>query len=530
MPRSRHTRSRGAAQTLTNQLMFKLVQFAPAAAAALAVSAVTPAWADESDVLLKVLVRKGILTETEATAVKSEVAKEKAKTAKTAAATSSKIGIGSEGGALSKLDLSKSVETLKLGGDLRLRYQYDDKDAQYEPNVAVNNGQHRSTNSNQRSRWRFRLRLDGEVKLTDSWTAGVQLQTNNASDSGNQDFKDGFSDYNIYISKAYLKWHNDWLTVSGGKFDNPFYSTDLVWDPDINPNGLAQRIDLMKFLAGKPDESFAKDGKTLAPAAASPWELSLVAGQFIFDDNPESLPDNDNSTDSYIFETQLIGSYKFANGVKVTLAPGWFIANAASVSDVINGNAFVDNAHVNGANRDLNLLLMPGDVSFTLAGIKTKVLWDFAYNLEGRKRAENILGLTYLANDHGQSSDDGVTDPDDKRSKHSAVDDLAFLVGFQLGENKKKGDWSFRADYRQTGIAAVDPNLNDDDFALGELNTRGFHLVLGYNLTDFATFSVRYDQAWNLRQELYGGEVTSGNAIGDSNVIRFLAVDLMVKF
>lgn len=513
----------------TNQPMPQAKSIISTLAVAALLTTVPPTWADESDILLKVLVRKGVLTENEATAVKGEVAKEKEKQAKLAA-KNAPGSLGSPGGLASKLDISKSVETLKLGGDLRLRYQYDDKDAQFEPGLAVNNGQHRSTNSNQRSRWRFRLRLDGEAKLSENWTAGVQLQTNNASDSGNQDFKDGFSDYNIYISKAFLRWQNDWMTVSGGKFDNPFYTTDLVWDPDINPNGLAERIDLLKLLAGAPENSLAKDGKTLAPAMASPWELSFVAGQFIFDDNPESLPDNDNSTDAYIFETQLIASYKFGNGAKLTLAPGWFFANAASVSDVINANSFVDHGTLSGANRDLNILLLPGDVSFTLAGIKTKVLWDFAYNIEGRKRAENILGLTYLANNHGQRSDDGVIDPDDKRSKHSAVDDLAFLVGFQLGENKKKGDWSFRADYRQTGIAALDPNLNDDDFALGELNTRGFHFVLGYNLTDFATFSVRYDQAWNLRQELYGGEVTGGNAIGDSNAIRSLFVDLMVKF
>lgn len=502
-------------------------------AVAALLNTVPQTWADESDVLLKVLVRKGILTEKEAVAVKGEVAKEKEKQAKIAvqnAPVSSVPAAGSTGGLASKLDLSKSVESLKLFGDLRLRYQNDDKDAQFEPGLAVNNGQHRSTNSNQRSRWRFRLRLDALVQLTDNWSAGVELQTNNASDSGNQDFKDGFRDYDIYISKAYLRWQNDWMTVSGGKFDNPFYTTDLVWDPDINPNGLAERIDLLKLLSGAPDDGLGKDGKTLAPASASPWELSLVAGQFIFDDNPESLPDNDNSTDAYIFQTQLIASYKFGHGAKITLAPAWFVANAASVSDVINANSFVDHGTLSGANRDLNLLLLPGDVSFTMAGIKTKVLWDFAYNFEGRKRAENILGLTYLANDHGQSSDDGVSDPDDKRSKHSSVDDMAFLLGFQLGENKKAGDWSFRADYRQTGIAAIDPNLNDDDFALGELNTRGFHFILGYNITDFATFSVRYDHAWNLRQELYGGEVTGGNAIGDSNVIRSLFVDLMVKF
>lgn len=507
--------------------MSKVTKFAPAILATCVALAGATVRADESDILLKVLVRKGILNDSEAASVRAEVAKEKAKVAKTTAAHAGPgVTAGEQGGLLSKLDLSKSVDTLKLYGDLRLRYQYDDKDAQAESSAGVHSDRKekdRSTNSNQRSRFRFRLRLDADVKLTDNFSAGVELQTNNVADSGNQTFTNGFGDYDIFISKAYLRYKNDWLTLSGGKFDNPFYSTDLVWDPDINPNGAAERIDFHKLFGHSSEPGFDKDGKALAAAPASPWELSLVAGQFIFFDNNEFLgPDNDQSSDAFIFETQLIGSYKFANGVKVTLAPAWFTANAGSVGTALNANSFTDSALVSGAERNLNLLLLPGDISFSIAGIKTKFLWDFSYNLDGKSRAEDTYRLVYQKNRPG--------DHDDFVSNHRPKDDLAFLVGFQVGENKKAGDLSFLANYRQTGISAVDPNLNDDDFALGELNTRGIKLGLAYNVTDFATFGVTYYQAWNLDKNLVGGEATGGNGIADSNVIRTLMVDFMVKF
>ena len=40
---------------------------------------------------------------------------------------------------------------------------------------------------------------------------------------------------------------------------------------------------------------------------------------------------------------------------------------------------------------------------------------------------------------------------------------MAWLLGLQIGDNKKAGDLSAYVDYRQIGIAAVDPNLSFDD-------------------------------------------------------------------
>jgi hypothetical protein len=296
-----------------------------------------------------------------------------------------------------------------------------------------------------------------------------------------------------------------------------------VWDPDITPNGVTEiiRFDQL-FGAAEEEGGLAKDGKRVVSKGVvyeRPWELSLVAGQFFFQDNNEDLSDHDQSTDAYVFETQLIGSYKFSNGVKITAAPGWLVENAASLSGLMNNNPFNDNKEVSGATRNLSLLLLPGDVSFNLAGIKTKFYWDFSYNLDGRKRFED----TYLLGDT-------VVDSTPVHNAHKTEDDLASLVGLQFGENKKAGDWSFRADFRQTGIASVDPNLNDSDFAQGELNTYGPKFGLAYNFTDFAVGSICYSQAWNLRKNLIGGEATGGNAIADSTMVRLLQVDFSVKF
>jgi len=509
--------------------MTKSKYFTFAAALALAAGA-TNGRAQNADALVDALVKKGVLSSKEAQEIRTDMQKD-------AGASSAE-----------KIKLSNSITELKLYGDLRLRYEYENKDAQLDPfPVGVSqdgNDKDRSASGTQRSRYRFRLRLNADFKLADNFFGGVELQTNAASDSGNQTFQDGFDDYPIFISKAFIGYNvTDWMTVIGGKMANPFYHNDgLVWDPDVNPTGVTEAISFHKLFAASSAESvgLSKDGKSMpvSKPAASPWEATLVAGQFLFDDNAEGAFDNDSATDAFLFETQLIASYKFAGGSKLTIAPGWLTYINGSVGGLQNNNAFQDRddpaddasgvkfADVSGATRNLNLLLLPGDYTFKVAGLKTRFYWDFSYNIEGRKRTEDIYNLV-AARTNGAGV---VDDPDDFDTRHSHQDNYAYLVGVQFGENKKKGDWSILANWRQTGIGAVDPNLNDSDYAGAELNTRGFKLGAAYNFTDFAVGAITYMHAWNLRDDLAGGEATGGNAIADSNAIQVLQVDLSVKF
>ena len=476
-----HPKASRARRVLTNGIATLLI----GGAAQFATS--TSTFAQDSGALVDALVRKGVLTNQEAEDVRADMARDLAQTS------------------AGKIKLSNSVTELKLYGDLRLRYEYQNRDAQLATDPS---------NNSQGSRFRFRLRVNAEAKLGRDWFAGFSLGTGQAADSEEQTFENGFDDYNIYISKAFLGWKpSEAFTLTAGKFTNPFYTTELVWDSDITPNGLAEVIKFDKLFASAPEDRFDKDGKTIrAKKVESPWELSLVAGQFLFDDNLENNFDNDESTDAYLFQTQLVGSYKLGNGVKVTFAPGWLVENAGSLSGLQNSQPFNDSPNVSGATRNISLLLAPGDVSFKLAGHKAKFLWDFAYNIEGSKRFNDIYDLAAI-NQH-----------------HETVDDIAFLAGFQFGENKKSGDWSLLAYYRQAGVSSIDPNLNDSDFAASRLNTRGFKTSLAYNFTDFAVGALTWQYAWNLRDNLVGGQATGGAAIADSNDVSILQVDFTLKF
>src|ERR1700736_6013329 len=136
----------------------------------------------DDQALIDALVRKGILTQKDAEKIESEVSKNPAL-----------LPVPS-----SPLKLAPWIKELKLSGDLRLRYQWDEEQAQ-EPSVAPgiptptpspsrrnptptlsgspNGKNHVAT----RSRWRFRLRLNAEMKFDGGFFAGVSLSTNNFS-------------------------------------------------------------------------------------------------------------------------------------------------------------------------------------------------------------------------------------------------------------------------------------------------------------------------------------------------------------
>ena len=226
------------------------------------------AQAQDNNALVDALVRKKILTPKEAESIRADLVKENS--------------------SAEKIKLSGPLTELALYGDVRERYQWDNLDPQFVASAPNGDPGH----GDQNSRWRFRLRLNADFKLADNWFGGVQLQTSNRSDSGMQTYEGGFQNYGIFISRAFIGWNAaDWLTIIAGKQANPFYTTDLVWDQDINPSGLVEQVRFHKLFSvgGQEPDGYTKDGKSVVSSKTvvteSPWELTLNAAQFIFEDN-----------------------------------------------------------------------------------------------------------------------------------------------------------------------------------------------------------------------------------------------------
>lgn len=135
------------------------------------------------------------------------------------------------------------LDRLKWEGDIRLRYQADlfaDGNAPEPYFQAI--GQDVDNTLEDRQRERVRLRLGLNANITGGVDAGIRITTGNTSDpvSTNQTLGNTGNKYSLVLDRAFLKLRPmDDLTLWGGRIPNPFFSTDLVWDDDVNFEGAA---------------------------------------------------------------------------------------------------------------------------------------------------------------------------------------------------------------------------------------------------------------------------------------------------
>lgn len=120
---------------------------------------------------------------------------------------------------------SPPPDRLKVSGDIRLRGQHD----------AASGGKP-DRNSSQ-----LRARLGATYAFNERVTVGGRLVSGDADDPNSTDVQ--LSNWNddlaVSLDQAYVQLQFGDLTVYGGKFPQPFTRTDLVWDGDVNPQGLA---------------------------------------------------------------------------------------------------------------------------------------------------------------------------------------------------------------------------------------------------------------------------------------------------
>lgn len=463
--------------------------------------------------ILDALVRKGILTEKEADKISEEVSKEM-----------------TEGGGFgSKIQIGDWVKALKLSADLRIRNQWDER----TPMVLSNPATKTQDIHIQRNRWRFRLRLMADWELKDGFFGGVMLGTsdNRAADTKNATITGGYDNYNIYILRAFMGWRpTPGLTFIVGKQANPFYTTDLEWDSDFEPVGLVERIDFHKFFNmsfGEPEPGLSKEGKApVAPPPPAPrnaFELSLIAGQLVFQNNNLNASNSQLKFDAYQFVTQLLTRVKLGGNFAFTVSPGLFVTNdAATGATAVDAHgrlipptntSFMGGQPLNNSQpfpitqRNLLILLAPGD--FTLNKVFGKPLslyWDFAYNFKGSERFREDYGP--LFGHYGFASPKATEPTFFKPISAKMQDNMAWLVGLKWGENKKGGDWSFSVDYREQGITSLDPNTNNSNFHLSNLNSKGFEFNIAYSFNDFITANVTGYISDALNGDIYGGFAT----------------------
>lgn len=449
-------------------------------AAALAFGCGSIAHAQDNGALLDLLVRKRIITDQEAEDLRGELTKDYSSTS------------------AGKLKMSQPLTELEIYGDARVRYEIRNGNSG-APSTLVTN----RDDAQQRNRARYRIRLGLRGTLVDDWFFGLRLETSSSARSTNVTFGDdagpfGKTSDGAFIGQAYVgyKGIRD-LTLTAGKMPNPFITTSMVWDGDINPEGLAQQYKHtfnLSFGGGSSAaaaESYSKDGTTSTFAAVSePTNMSIDVfanfAQFVYDDtNPENpigaAPSGGINTDSYLLGWQVGAKFNFTKDMYLRLAPTLYnyTGNGDTFRSFYNGGPDVlvvdpdTGLAVRTAQNQtgVNSLLvydMPAEFGFKVHELPVRIFSDFAVNLDAEDRARAA----------------GRPDKEDQR--------YAYQLGIGVGQLKTKHDWQLQAFWQHAEQFALDPNLVDSDVFDSRVNMEGFAIQAGYAVSDAVTLNLTY--------------------------------------
>ncbi|WP_372794293.1 putative porin [Pontiella sp.] len=159
-------------------------------------------------------------------------------------------------------DTSSWTDKITVKGDLRYRLEYVEKD-----------------DATSKNRQRIRARLGAYADVNDFTSAGIRIRTGQAANSGNQSIGSDFNAKDIYLDLAYITLSPEdakYGAVTLGKMKFPWeVITDLIWDSDVNPEGVAY------IYEGKADNTaiFGSAGYFKVQESSSTHDLNLGTGQ-----------------------------------------------------------------------------------------------------------------------------------------------------------------------------------------------------------------------------------------------------------
>jgi polyhydroxyalkanoate synthesis regulator phasin len=403
---------------------------------------ISPVWAGEVDVLINILAKKGILSPEEARGILADMQKESARETaavkevakETAKETATKVAQKEA----SSYELPDWVKNTEFKGDMRLRYQNEDRKGDLRPN---------------RDRARMRARLGIVTAVNDQWEAGIGMASGGADPrSTNQTFQDAFSTSDWRLDYAYAKYTPfKWLKLIGGQFKNPIWGTkDLLWDGDIRPQGAAATL---KY---KPMDNL---------------ELFATPAYLVVDENRNLTADPKAWLLQGGLEFKMEQAYiKFA----ATYYDWKQLDVQAPGATAPNSFAGTNSVHPVTGNLLFDYGAIVGDIEI------------------GTKLPFPIVPFAAVFGQYVKS------DADDSRDGFPSAwgkdDDTGWLVGFKFGHEKVKKRWQWQAkyNYRRLEADAWPDFLPDSDAYGGDTNIKGHEIEFTLGLHKNVTIGLDY--------------------------------------
>ena len=434
------------------------------------------------------------------------------------------------------------VTNLRLFGDVRVRYQGDFFPAGNDntgglPNFnAINTGSpfdHTGNNyppelnaDKDRNRFRLRARAGAEVDLDEGFTMGLRVGTgdSNSPVTANQTLGGvnsftanqggDFSKYSIWLDRAFIKYETNCLqdipfSASVGRFDNPFFSTKIIWADDLGFDGAAVQAKYKGFECVRP---FFAGGA-----------FPVFNTDFNFASNQ---PKKFSSTDKWLEGVQLGADVKITHDWSAKGAVAFYTFQNVegrlsspftplSTSDIGDTDAlrpaFAQKGNTYMALRDIvaNASNNYGTINqFQYYGLATPFR-DLA--LTGQigyggfdpchiaLTGEYIKNVAFNADDICNKNPVNNLGPDHSNGTIGdfAGGDTAWIVNLNFGSPvlQKRWDWNVNVGYRYVESDAVIDGFCDSDFGGGGTNLKGYTLGGGLGLSSRVWLAVRWMSA-----------------------------------
>lgn len=428
--------------------------------------------------------------------------------------------------------LPEWVDRIQLSGDLRVRYQSDQFGEDNAPALGyVNSGfgsqvtrtgdfaQLVSNTTDDRERLRLRARLGLLARVSDEVSAGVRLATGSSSDrvSTNQTLGRNFNKYQLLVDQAWLRYQPlDWLSISGGRIPNPWFNTDLVWDEDLNFEGLAIS---MKW----PDPN-ARFGPFAAigafplrdddpPSARSRWLYGAQVGASLQADARTRVRFGVGYYSYQNIEGRSDQDYDLTNGAGFSYGQYEYDLSLRQKGNTLfETNSPLEEASDPGYG--------PSSVFWGLASKFRPLTVTAAAEFQHFSPYSLMASAEYVLNT-------GYDRAEIARRTGLALDgrDEGYLVRVSFGHPTVRawGDWQASLTYRWLGSDAVLDAFTDSDFGLGGTNMQGFVLGFTFGLDRNTTLGFKY---------ISGRSIDTFTALDDGTEfsVDTLQVDLNVRF
>nr|WP_237380582.1 putative porin [Cupriavidus sp. SW-Y-13] len=428
------------------------------------------------------------------------------------------------------------TKRIRVEGDVRLRnesrfYSGSNSDIQIDwaainsgsgydvnPNTNLNLPPLLNTRQNRPNQWRARARIGVLADVSESVKAGVRLATGNDNSpvSTNQTLGGGLAKKDVWLDQAWLSYQPfEWMKLTGGRFGNPFVSTDTLFSQDLNFDGIAAQFE--KMLPNKDITMFGS--------------LGFIPLEYSKDNAPSNSQDKMSSESKWLLGAQVgaawkvneenrlrgaLAYYDFHNVTGRVSQPCALYAGADGCSTDWTRPAFMQKGNTLMLLR--NIALNPLDPANTpqpqYVGLASKfqlldmnLRWDtkvagYGLRLDGnyiRNLAYDEDGMWNRSNG-GIVNNFGGTGGTTRADFKSGGNAYMFQATFGKPTPAARGDWNVLAGYKRIEPDAMPDGYNDSTFHGGGTNARGYYLGGSYALDKNAWVTGR----WISTKEVFG--------------------------